>query len=252
MGGDDELQPGTKKFTGKRARYNILMAWLDVRIKDEYRDNQPMETSSAPLTKYLREYKTFAKNFTPEVYEYIWQHGTVPTNMQEDDNIKPVDIADFSETEFSKWKQYTPIVKLILSNLWDAYPGDIISDLIDGVKMMSGTPAMSDKELVNKAKKYNKQFTITINGKQIKLLFADYDMTDIESLRSRIAQLENIPAVRLLINYALYCAKIAIQTKQIMYAKDAIKSLTEFCQEQIPQQYYNQITNEANIADALK
>jgi hypothetical protein len=214
QGGDNKLNPGGE-YVGIRARYNIFQNWFINMVRQTVADGSGTNglTASSPLMNSWRDYQTYAKNFTPDVIQSIWETGEMPDAYKQDDNIGPLNIAGFQNTEYSKWKQYTSIIQDVLNTIWTEYPGNIIKDVAADVKKMSQPNMLTDKQVKDEVVKLENEYAITINNKTIKLLFNNEDKANIDFLRNKVHVLENSKVARRLTNFAKWVSKLALQTQ---------------------------------------
>ncbi|MBO6271505.1 hypothetical protein J6O48_01855 [bacterium] len=62
------------------------------------------------------------------------------------------------------------MVNEVINNLWNNYPGDLVSEL-DELTDIKSFPNLTDKQVIAEANKLNKQYSIRLNKEEIPLLF---------------------------------------------------------------------------------
>lgn len=247
-GGEKNL-PGYKQQFGIKARYNIFMLWVIYLIagKMSISDSpDQFNNSKAPLLVFYREYKNFTKNFTPEMYESIWNTGKVLPDFQSEDDYTPVNQEDFSQSDYAKWKPSSILVNEVINNLWNNYPGDLVSEL-DELTDIKSFPNLTDKQVIAEANKLNKQYSIRLNKEEIPLLFTQSDLQNPEIIKPEVQTLLNVPVIQKLANYALWLSKIAIQVSQSRHIDEAKKKLYYFYMKNTSSQVRELLTNKKEL-----
>ena len=214
-GGDEVLNPGGQ-FRGVNGRYNILMTWFIDMVRYKIGDDSGTNsfTASSPLMNSWRDYQSFAKHFTASTYNSIWETGKLPEKYQKDDDRLPLNISDFSNTEYSKWKRFTNIRYNVMENLWDSYPGNLQKELKSDLKRLnSGNNNISDKEALAEYNKYVEQFCVKIGTDKVYLLNNNVSANEIDLVKNIVYVLKNSVIALRFANFATWVSKIAMQTE---------------------------------------
>lgn len=232
-GGEDELNPGGT-YVGKRARYNMFMKYIADQIRIIVGDTSGTSSvdANSPLMNAWRDYQTFAKNFTPEVYESIWLTGSMPKKYQHDDDIKPDTLSEFGDTEYSKWKQFTNIRDEILDTLWESYPGDIKSDVQEALNNINTQPMITEAEAKKMAAKVAKDLSFNLNNKSVNLISS---LTTVEpkNLQLMMNVYDKSKITQYFSNLACWVAKLSIQTQSNKVSQDLQAKMLDVLKEEL-------------------
>lgn len=243
-GGYDELDP-SGSFTGVRGRYNILMA-LFVRIMQENTgDNANPEISQSPIMKQWRAYNSYASAFTPENIESIWETGNVLSQYQKDDDK----VTDFRNTAYSKWKQNTALINEVLNKVYNSYPGDLESDLQEDLDNIKNAKKLSPDEVKAEAERLYNEYSFKLGTKSVNLLFNKSDFNNIEILTNKVTTLLNSQVAQRYAHFALWVAKISIQTRQAKYAIDFANNIMFLFRDKIDSDISAQVLNKRKVTD---
>ena len=247
-GGEDSLNPGGN-FVGKRARYNMFMKYIADQIRLIIGDTSGTSSvdANSPLMNQLRDYQTYARNFTPDVYESIWLTGEMPKKFQKDDDFTPDTLTEFSETEFAKWKQFTSIRDEILDNLWQLYPGDIAADVEDAVDKIENTPSISVAEAKKLATTLSKDLSFKLNKTTVNLL-EDILNIDDKKLQILMNVYQKSKFTQNLAHLACWIAKISIQTQSQRVSEEMKKNMMTVLNKYVDSDIVEKFENRNNIA----
>lgn len=213
QGGEEELDPAGS-YRGIKKRYNLFMSWFLNDLRETMNDStgNNWQTATSPIMQSWKDYQSFAKHFTPETINSIWETGSMPKEYQSDDDRKPLTNDQFADTQYSKWKSTTNMVLNVMDTILEDYPGNIESDEQDDIENMKSADVLSDNDVVAEANKLIDEFAFKINGKKVNLLFDAKELADVKSLRNRVNCLRNSVVCQRLTHFASWAAKITIQT----------------------------------------
>ena len=214
-GGQDYLDP-SGSFTGIRGRYNMLMSLFVKIMQTNMNDNANPEVSQSPVMKQWRAYNSYARAFTPDNIESIWETGHVLDQYQKDDDK----VTDFRNTTYSKWKQNTALINEVLNKVFEAYPGNLESDVQEDLANIKSAKKLPDATVKAEAERLNNEYSFKIGNKTVNLLFNKNDFNNIDILGNKVTTLLNSKVAQNFAHVALWIAKIAIQTRQTKYAVD--------------------------------
>ncbi len=213
-GGIDDLDPaGTA--TGIRGRYNIFMNYFTDNMRDMVGDDTGTNgaTATGPVMSAWKTYNEYAKVFTPDVMNTIWETGSMPKEYQDDDDRKPLSVDQYATSEYSKWKCISSIAKELPMQVFASYPGNLEDDVAADLKALKKAKPMSDSDVAAEAQNLIKEYSFNINGKSINLLFDENELADMDTLRNKVNSLVNSRVAQLYAHFASWIAKISIQTE---------------------------------------
>ena len=216
QGGLEELDPTGTLNRGKKARYNLVYSkFVDI-ISEYTKDTVEPEISQNPAITSWKAFNNYAKSFTPENIESIWETGSVLSQYQKDDDKS----SNFQDTINSKWKANSSLILEVLEKVQNNYPGDIESDMEEDMQRIKAAKNMSADEVSEEAKRLNDLYSFKYNGKTLKLLFDKDVMNNPEALKYRVQILLNSKVAQRFTHLASWIAKISLQVGQHKYCND--------------------------------
>lgn len=213
-GGEAKLNPTHAR--GRYARYNTIMNWFINKAVFAMRDpvGDPMKTKSMFMQQWTA-YNEYERTFTDDVIASIWNTNKMPDKeLQADDDKVPTG-HNFAATQFSKWKANPIICEQVYKKIFYGYPGNMDEQLDEDYQNIGidNYVGVSDQQIIEDGKKIRKQYTINVNGEIIDdLLIQEYDFKEIEVLKAKLNTLKNSKLARQLCNFALWVAKVTLQT----------------------------------------
>ena len=228
-GGEETLNPDKQR--GRFARYNMLMNWfIDNAIFLMGDPSKNHFVSHSEFMKQWNAYNEYESVFTEDVIDSIWNTGKMPGDtLQSDDDIVPAS-SNFSNTQFSKWKQNPAIHLQVFDKIFASYPGNMDEQLSKDIQNLGkdNFAGASDKEIIEEGRKYQRMYSFKLNDETVSnMLILNNDFNDITLLKTKLNTLKNSKLSRQFCFFMLWAAKISLQTgtgNSASYVHDLLKS----------------------------
>ena len=222
-GGLDMLDPTGSLNRGIKARYNLVMSKFIKVVSELSGDSIDPAVSQNPVIKSWEAFNSYAKSFTKENIESIWETGNVLSQYQRDDDKS----TNFVDTINSKWKANSALIIDVLDKVFNGYPGNLQADIEEDLKNLKSAKDLTDVEVQEEAKKLMDIYSFKYDGKVQKLLFDKQSAQVPEAMKHRVKILLNSKVAQRFTHFACWIAKISLQVGQHKFSTDYLKRITD-------------------------
>ena len=247
-GGLDMLDPTGSLNRGRKARYNLIMAEFVNVIQDYTKDTVDPAISQNPAITAWKAFNNYARSFTPENIESIWETGNVLSQYQKDDDKS----TNFPDTINSKWKSNSALIIEVLEKVFNSYPGDLSSDVEEDLNNIKSATKLSDAEVKAEAQRLYEEYSFKYDGKPVKLLFDSKVVNNIEALRHRVTVLLNSKVAQRFAHLACWIAKISLQVGQHKFSADYMNQITNLFRTELSAELCDKALNKENVNKVQK